>query len=163
MLGEATRRGHLVRATDVVRAASRAGTCGSCVIAGHGRTGHQAADLPLLLLQLAWGASQKATIWPGDGAHVRAPLCVLLQHTLTLETKCKLGTSPRPPSYSAIPFSLPAGVKAAWPMSCVHRHLLPQLFSFLLTSPPSSFTFQHFFLYFLVLPTPACYFFFPHC
>lgn len=62
VLGEATRRGHLVRATDVVRAASRAGTCGSCVIAGHGRTGHQAADLPLLLLQLAWGASQKATI-----------------------------------------------------------------------------------------------------
>lgn len=135
----------------VVRAASRPGTCGSCGSAGHSRTGHPAADLPLLLLQLAWGA----------------PLCVLLQHTQ--ETKCKLGTPPRhpPQSYSAIPFLLSWSTSplATWLMPCVHWHLLnwKQQFSFQLTSPLFSWIFQHFFLYFLVLPTPACFFFFLHC
>lgn len=107
----------LKKVPAVVRAASRPGTCGSCVSAGHSRTGHPAADLPLLLLQLACGAPQTATIWPGDADHVRTPLCELLQHTLTLETKCKLGTtSPRhpPQSYNAIPFLVPTGAPHHW-------------------------------------------------
>lgn len=79
---------------------------------------------------------------PEDADHIKALLCELLQHMLTLELKLKLETtSPRHPhqSYSTIPTLTPVASLAVCSVPCVLCCLLPQLFHFLLTSPPILF------------------------